>query len=212
MGWLYKQSIGPYKTAKEYLNHQFTFESETASYKVLRSALVGMRRYYAAVERVTKESQTKEVSCVVCLVNYNPRDKEGYIFGYKDMDETMYPFATDCPAAILDLLTPTDSENAMRWRAECRRRLSKQRPKNGDTIVLSKPMKFTNQTMHARFRVVELAIGRRRKMVFAGDDGNYYRLGNLKDLDYTIEARVVRASTVQAPSLLERLPDTAATE
>lgn len=192
MGWLYMQSVGPHKTPKEYLNHQFTFASETVSYKVLRSALVGMRRYYAAVEIVTKATQKKEVSCVVCLVNYNPRDKEGFIFGYKDMDETMLPFANDCPAAILDLLTPTDSENALAWRAECRKRLSKQRPKAGDTIVLSRPMKFTNQTTHARFRVVERGIGRRRKMLFAGDDGIYYRLRNLRDLDYTVETSVVR--------------------
>ena len=49
---------------------------------VLRSALVKMRVYYAAVEQVVAATDKREVWGAVCLVNYNPRDREGYIFGY----------------------------------------------------------------------------------------------------------------------------------
>jgi len=188
MGWLYMQSLGPHKTPKEYLNNQFTFTSENATFRVLRSALVAMRRYYAAVEKVEKQTQARNVLCVICLVDYNLREKEGYIFGYKDMDETMGPYAADCPGAILDLLTPTDSAYANEWRAKCRRRLSKPRPKHGDTLVLGAPMRFTDQTTHARFRVVEHVVRGRKRMLFAADNGGYYRLPNLKDLNYTIES------------------------
>lgn len=49
---------------------------------MLRSALVKMRTYYAAVEQF-RPDKPREVFAVVCLVRYNPRDAEGYIFGYK---------------------------------------------------------------------------------------------------------------------------------
>lgn len=35
---------------------------------------------------------------IVCLVRYNPRDREGYIFGYKDMEESMGPCESECPS------------------------------------------------------------------------------------------------------------------
>jgi hypothetical protein len=56
---------------------------------VLRSALVGMRVYYAAVEQVRIATGAREVWAAICLVRYNPRDRQGYIFGYKDMEESM---------------------------------------------------------------------------------------------------------------------------
>ena len=39
--------------------------------------------------------------------------------GYKDMEESMGPYECDCPALILDLLTPTDRDYALHWRARC---------------------------------------------------------------------------------------------
>jgi hypothetical protein len=202
MGWLYMQSIAPYKTPKEYLNNQLTFESEKATYRVLQSALVAMRHYYAAVEIREKTTNKRDVNCVICLVNYKPLDKEGFIFGYKDMDESMGPYVTDCPASILDLLTPTDSAYANEWREKCRRRLNKIMPKQGDSIVLSTPLKFKDGTTQERFRAIELEIGKRKRLVFAGSTGAYYRLPNLKDLDFTIESRsATLTGKQQLPSL-----------
>ena len=48
-------------------------------------------------------------------------------FGYKDMDENMGPYHTDCPARILDALdrlSPAPSANAFEWRSKCRARLA----------------------------------------------------------------------------------------
>lgn len=77
MGWLYKSSLDGFKTPTEYLDSQFTFDREERSYRVINSSLVQMRRYYAAVERLENLSGERSVSAVVCLVNYNTRDKEG---------------------------------------------------------------------------------------------------------------------------------------
>ena len=84
MGWLYMQSLKGHSGPRQYLDAQFTFERPEATSKVLRSALVGMRVYYAAVEQIRIASGEREVWALICLVRYNPRDPEGYIFGYKE--------------------------------------------------------------------------------------------------------------------------------
>lgn len=83
MGWLYMPSLRGFSGPRQYLDDQFTFVRETVRSTVLRSALVRMKTYYAAVEQLRPDRE-REVVAAVCLVNYNPRDREGYIFGYKD--------------------------------------------------------------------------------------------------------------------------------
>ena len=117
MGWLYMQSLGGFSGPRQYLDDQFTYAREAGRATVLRSSLVKMRTYYAAVE-LLRPDRDREVVALVCLVRYNLRDREGYIFGYKDMDETMGPCEAECPAAILDLLIPTENEYALAWRVK----------------------------------------------------------------------------------------------
>jgi hypothetical protein len=188
MGWLYMSSMKGHKTPKQYLDHQLTYERDSFTCKVLDSAVVSMKRYYAAVEKVEKATRVRSVVCVICLVNFNPHDKEGMIFGYKDMDETMGVCETDCPARILDLLTPTESERAVEWRAECRQRLAKVLPKAGQTIILKTPVQFSDNTTQSRFRVLERKVRGRKKLFFLGEGGGYYRLRNLRDIEFTIES------------------------
>jgi len=138
MGWLYMRSLGSHSGPRQYRDAQFTFERPEARCRVLRSALVGMRTYYAAVESVGSNGE-REVFAIVCLVRYNPRDREGYIFGCKDMDESMWPCEAECPPAVLDLLTPTHRPYAVQWRERCRaaasRRGSTPKLRSGQIIV-----------------------------------------------------------------------------
>lgn len=119
MGWLYMQSLSGFASPKAYLDDQFTYSSGGSTARMLRSEVVGGRVYYAAVEML-KPSEPRQVFALVCLVDHNPRDPEDYVFGYKDMSEDMGPIESDCPAAILDLLTPTTRQYALDWRARCR--------------------------------------------------------------------------------------------
>lgn len=125
MGWLYMQSLKGHYGPRQYLDAQFTFTRSELTSKVLRSAFVGMRVYYAAIEHIRHEKNERIVFAAVCLVRYNPRDREGYIFGYKDMDETVGPNESDCPEGILDLLTPTEYPYAQAWRARCQENLAR---------------------------------------------------------------------------------------
>ena len=89
MGWLYMRSLAGHATPKAYLDAQFTYDRDTGNSRVLASSLVGRRTYYAAVEWITAGSGEREVWGLVCLVRYNPRDREGLVFGYKDMSESI---------------------------------------------------------------------------------------------------------------------------
>lgn len=42
----------------------------------------------------------------------------------KTIPETYHPYYYKCPKRILDLLTPTTNEDALKWRAQCRQRRS----------------------------------------------------------------------------------------
>ena len=101
MGWLFKKSLGGHSGPRQYLDAQFTYKHPEDTSKVLRSALVHLRVYYAAVEHFRHATDEREVWAAVCLVKYNPRDSEGYIFGYKDMTESMGPCEAECPESIL---------------------------------------------------------------------------------------------------------------
>ena len=81
MGWLYMRSLEGHAAPKAYLDAQFTYARDTGRSRVLASSLVGRRTYYAAVEWIPAASGEREVWGLICLVRYNPRDREGLVFG-----------------------------------------------------------------------------------------------------------------------------------
>jgi hypothetical protein len=193
MGWLYMKSLKGHSGPRQYLDAQFTYERPDLISKVLRSALVGMRVYYAAVEQVRVATGQREVWAVICLVRYNPRDPEGYIFGYKDMEESMGPYESDCPAPILDLLTPTDREYAVQWRARCREntvarrtRASKPNPRAGQVIVFDEPLSFADGRSFQQLEVIANPRSHRTVLFRASGSGNIYRIPNIKRRSYRL--------------------------
>ncbi|MFP1133055.1 antirestriction protein [Asticcacaulis sp. W401b] len=190
MGWLSVMSLSGHRTPKAYLDAQFTWSNEEADNQVLRSSVVG-RVYYAAVERVLTADGVRSVFAVICLFRYTPKAKDGYIFASKDMDETVGPYERRCPAAILDLLTPTDYEYAIGWRADCRANLAmarekqrRPRPKEGDIVVLAEPVTFRDGASVTRFQATRAAF--RRNLVYRSlETGSLYRFG-LAGRDYQL--------------------------
>lgn len=186
MGWLYMPSLGRFDTPKAYLEDQFTYETETGISTVIGSATVAMRTCYAACRQLDKSTGRIETFAIVCLIRYNRRDKKGMIFGYKDMTEHMGPCETQCPASILDLLGPTDSEYALAWRQRCREHHLKRArpvPKHGDMIVFADAISFTDGHAGNRFRFTK----RKRQTVFTRPDGTgAYRIANWKTASWTI--------------------------
>jgi len=111
MGWLFYRKPA---NVKAELDSKLTWTNENGARKVLDSAIVNFRTYYAAVEH-TLPTGVRQVWAAIFLLQF-----AGDEFGYKDMDETCGPYERQCPERILNLLTPTDHENALQWRWDCR--------------------------------------------------------------------------------------------
>lgn len=162
MGWLTMTAagMGEHKRPKAYLDAQFSFSPDAAKdrptgLRVLRSSMVG-QVYYAAVQSY-EAAGPKSVFAVVCLTRWNPKARDGHIFGYKDMDESCGPYEAQCPARILDLLTEPANDYAREWREKCRARLrltERKLPKSGDRLIFAEPIRFTDGFEGREFVVV----------------------------------------------------------
>ena len=106
------------ESVKSFFEKRWNRIDEKSSFKVL-DCMVKARTAYLACETIAEGK--REVYGMVCLLHYTP--KQELNFGYKDMDESMGPYDCHCPAAILDLLTPTDNAYAREWRKNCRKNL-----------------------------------------------------------------------------------------
>lgn len=138
MGWTsyhakeYKRN-GKIDICKELDEHYWQYGDENR-YNVLKSSMVG-NIYYAAV----RNNETKEVFAAIFKTGVQMNDY--YNFSYKDMDETVVPCYYDCPKGILDILTPTDNENANYWRGACHKHRENKNllgrlKRSGKTIVV----------------------------------------------------------------------------
>lgn len=110
------------------MDTMFNWEDDARKVEVLKSSMVGAT-YYAAVKSYNKTNGYEHVGAVICLTSTDMKDY--FNFSYKDMDETCGPYKCDCPKGILDLLTPTDNENANEWRKQCYENIAKKKNPNG---------------------------------------------------------------------------------
>lgn len=115
MGWTIVRTA---TSAKEFLDLEFTFETEDRRCTVLDSEFGDDGVYYAAIQMTWTGSDAREVSGLVCLVERHNDPS----LGYKPISEAMGPRYFACPSRILDLLTPTCQPFAIAWRWNCRHR------------------------------------------------------------------------------------------
>ena len=194
MGWSFVYSMEGRDTPKAYLDGVYTWSNDEADVRVLKSAVRG-RVYYAAVERRSRKTGERIVFAGVCLFRRCSKSRDGTVFGYKSMDETVGPCERHCPAGILDLLTETRYPYAIQWRADCRSNLADQaqeqrqpRPKAGDIVLLAEPMRFTDGAELRRFKATHLP--RRRNLVFQSlENGGFYRLPKLSTLAHQLNPK-----------------------
>lgn len=168
MGWTSERKP---ENVKKYLEGLLTWEGEEATHRCIASSLrltVG----YFAVETIVRATGKRSVWAAVFLIRYSPKAKDGHTFYSKSITESCGPVESDCPDWILDLLTDTDSEYAIKWRERCRRRNEKLPPKFGSTVAFSNPVTFCDGSTERVFTV--LKHGRRK--VLRGQDGGLYRL------------------------------------
>jgi hypothetical protein len=115
MGWIVMDHRPSGESHAAFFTRELLGEDQT----LLADAHVGGigGTFYGAV----RQKESDEVWALVVLTTGRP----GARFGWKAMEERMGPFESECPAHILDLLSPTEHEQALRWRARCRARLAR---------------------------------------------------------------------------------------
>ena len=182
MGWT-TTSLPYGRKMTDYLKKMFTWESETHTHRVLESSLVRFHTWYAAVERIEKGSNSREVIAVVTLGSNHPRSGE---FSYKDMSEDAGPCERECPEKILKLLTATTNQYATRWRADCwqninNRKKRKRKPlKTGYHLVLEKPLEFVNGNNKNVFYIEDA-----KRRIFRANDGYLYKF-HFQGMNYDV--------------------------
>lgn len=106
MGWTYYETCGN-KDRKELCRREYGNSPSWAT--IVKDELIDTV-YFAAM----KDTDTGEVWGLVVLTDF-----DGSLFGYKGISEESYPYYFNCPLNILELLSPTDNENAIEWRKHC---------------------------------------------------------------------------------------------
>jgi hypothetical protein len=150
-----------------------------------------------------------QVVALVFLTRWAPSDPQ-FNFGFKEMDETMGPFEARCPERILDLLTPTTNEQALKWRAACREYHAQRRAQAGQRLKLrpglvvrtAAPVVFSNGAEAELFCIADAR--RLRAYTVAQDvngDGRYFM-----HLAVQLNRRVLQGATEATEVSLDARP------
>lgn len=173
MGWTYLEKQ-PEQSVREVMEQEFNWEDGTKKQRVLACAVTSPREAYLAIEQV--KNGKREVFAVVCLLDY-PRDSY-FNFGYKAISEEMGPYYYNCPAKILNLLTPTANQTALEWRRRCQEFAEKKaktsavlRP--GAVIVFEEPIHFTDGSVVKAFTIQSVKA---KYVIARGENKWLYRL------------------------------------
>ena len=156
----------------DFFKARFDWSKPDGSYGKVLACSSGATAYMA-LETKRPEKEV-EVIALVVLTKWFPKDPK-YNFGWKYMSESMGPYYYDCPAKILDMLTPTTDATSLEWRRLCRLKLEakKAAPKvtKGTKISFHEPLRFTDGTEHTDLTWME---GNR----FQAENGEGYRVKN----------------------------------
>lgn len=141
--------------------------------------------YYAAVRYTEPHPHAGEVFAFVVLYSVAPSSYHNII--YKDMDETVLPFATNPSRAVLEALTPTDWENANTWRAESwanlEREEAKPRVHRGSRVRFPSPFTFGGGLQTTPETVFEVD---QRDVLRITETGQRVRIPRWRRLDYAL--------------------------
>lgn len=180
MGWTFTHRE-PGISNLDFFRQQFDSDNPAGTFKVLE-AFSKPDAVYLLCQRKPKDAEDYITFVVVCAIRRNPKDY--YNFGYKDMDETVWPYYYAAPLHWLKQLSPPYNESAQNWRYKVEEYHSFVKPKIGDTLVFDAPLKFTDGHTSFEFKVVKFKGGRAYE---SRDNGALYKIKNLRSLKFTIK-------------------------
>lgn len=146
MGWLYLYSCPTKKDLVAHLKQNFKF----TDHSVRGNVMYGLA---STVRHVTDNfGDTIEVPdggsvIIICLLSCDRSNKNYPHWGYKDMDEGVYPYQFNCPERILAQSTVPDERG---WRAACRASRVSSRFKEGQWYEFSTPLEGETRWQYRR--------------------------------------------------------------
>jgi hypothetical protein len=108
------------------------------------------------------------------------------------MSEDMGPFYHSCPARILDKLSDTQNEEALAWRAKCRKAAGLRSTRNkgpalavGQRVRFAEPIRFTNGAILSEFDI-EAKVMSKGLVFIDPQTRNRYRISGANKRVHTI--------------------------
>ena len=105
MGW---ESCPGIKTPKEWAEKELD-KMYGDTFSVADRSVRGNQVYYAVYSKKTEQT----TGCVAIF------QRENKVLWVKCIPESHLPYYYNCPARILNRLSPVDNENSMEWRNRC---------------------------------------------------------------------------------------------
>lgn len=165
MGWTGGQLQGPF-TARAAIEFELGAE--------FLARVIDTVRYGTVIYAAVRSRDGDDVFGLVLLA-----ERRGGILYTKPISEDMGPAEDRCPARILDVLSAPSNDWARAWRERCRARLSKPRPRDGQTVNFAQPLTFTNGESHSTFTY-------RRGSRFHTDNGCVCHIRCWQELEFTV--------------------------
>ncbi|MDE6627408.1 MAG: hypothetical protein K2O59_01650 [Lachnospiraceae bacterium] len=188
MGWEYihatKYTSKGAVDKKAEIDEHYNWQDEKKKVQVIKSCMVGAT-YYGAIQVTYFDTGKREVCASVVLTHTDSQSY--YNLGMKFMTECSGPYAVNCPASILKLLTPTEDEYAIEWRKQCYAAIERKKsPRALKNLPIGAVIRYTNRNGE----VIELLKHRpgyqfKRPFWYCAASGRYMPANRIPD-DYEI--------------------------
>lgn len=190
MGWTFfpkPKGKGAVETIKEQFGAQWWADKVVASSATWNTVFLVVESHEPDSKVYVPEADGTVRTIAVIAIKNQPRARDGFNFGYKDMTETMGPYGNEAPLSIIAKASPLQdpigpqprfsslrsaTEYRERSRAKAEAKAAKRGLKPGAKVTLAKPLSFGG-SMQQTFMVERARIQGRKGMstVFRAENG-----------------------------------------
>lgn len=171
MGWLFGYAWHTKKELVDHLINNFKFTDVAVRGNVLYGITATVRNITDNFGDIIQVPDGGKV-IIVCLLSCDRSNRNYPCWGYKDMDEGVYPYQFNCPERILAQSTVPDERG---WRAACRAYRVSSRFKEGQWYEFSKPLDGETRWQYRRHR----RCAARDQLYWRSEKGCEYRIPNV---------------------------------